>query len=471
MNARRRMLRGGLLILAGQAGIHLLALIRNFMVARLISPEDFGIAATFAVTLLLLEQASDLAMDKLLIQAPDGEDRRLQHTLQTILLIRGMVIAAILLVSAGQVAAIFGVPEARPAFAALAVVPLLRGALNLDVKRLHRHMRYGRDVGVNLCANALGAAVAIALAWAIGDYHAMLGGVIAVAAGQMLGSHLVAERRYGLSFDRAHMRRALHFGWPLMLSGLVIAATAQGDRFLVGAAAGMHDLALYAAGAMLVSAPATLLGEAIRGVGLPWLAAVQDSGPDFARRSQALLAAIGILAAGMFVPLMLLGTEIVALVFGPAYRAPELLMVWLCMAVGIRILRQWPSLAALARGDTRAALIGNAVRVVGLALGAGLLALGAGYVEMAAAIAVGELAGLIALLPRMAHRHGVAGGAMLRLLAVPLAALALGAWPALALAGDPLGLLLAGLVLAAAAALATLALAPALRGMLRSLIR
>ncbi|RMH50854.1 MAG: hypothetical protein D6686_05315 [Alphaproteobacteria bacterium] len=109
--------------------------------------------------------------------------------------------------------------------------------------------------------------------------------------------------------------------------------------------------------------------------------------------------------------------------------------------------------------------------MVGLALGAGLLALGAGYVEMAAAIAVGELAGLIALLPRMAHRHGVAGGAMLRLLAVPLAALALGAWPALALAGDPLGLLLAGLVLAAAAALATLALAPALRGMLRSLIR
>ena len=69
-----------------------LSFVRNIIVARLISPQDFGIAATFAITMSLLEMISDLAADRLIIQAKDGEDPQLQATAQLWQFTRGLML-------------------------------------------------------------------------------------------------------------------------------------------------------------------------------------------------------------------------------------------------------------------------------------------------------------------------------------------------------------------------------------------
>jgi len=390
--------------------MHLIGLLRNLAVARLVAPEDFGVAAALAAVLAILEAASDLAWDKLLVQAREGDEAGLQNTLQAMMLARGLMLGAVLGFGGGAVAAVMGVPEAGWAFAALGLVPVLRGAMHLDPKRVQRGMRFGPDLKVGLAGHLAGAAVAVAGAALVGDYRAMLWGILAQAATQVVGSHLAAERAYGLALDRATLMRALRFGWPLMANGLVIVAVAQADRVLIGAASGMEALARYAAAAMLIGAPAVLASQVIRGAGLPWLAARQDRPEAFARAAQGLGSVTAAVAIAVFVPAMLVGADAVRILFGAAYAPEPLLVALLGLGAGIRVIRSWPALTALARADGTTALIGNLVRAVGLGAAVAALWLGLGAAGVAGAIALGEAAGFAAAAARAARRHAMPMG-------------------------------------------------------------
>jgi len=194
VSLRRSILKGAALLSAGQAVGQGLSFVRNIIVARFVCPADFGIAATFAITVSLLEMVSDLAADKLLIQAKDGDEESLQATAQAWQVLRGVCAAALLLLLAWPFAALFHVPQAQWAFYWLAAVPLLRGFVHLDIRRLQRHMQYWPAVLAESGAQLLATAAAVALAWWLRSYAAMLWIVILQSAALTLGSHLVARR-------------------------------------------------------------------------------------------------------------------------------------------------------------------------------------------------------------------------------------------------------------------------------------
>ncbi|NJM81628.1 MAG: oligosaccharide flippase family protein [Tabrizicola sp.] len=90
------MFKSALLILSGQAFTSILLLLRNLIVARLISVEDYGIAATFAISMSIVEMMTTIGLHQLIIQDKDGEDPRLQSVLQGFHLFRSLFSGLIL---------------------------------------------------------------------------------------------------------------------------------------------------------------------------------------------------------------------------------------------------------------------------------------------------------------------------------------------------------------------------------------
>lgn len=401
MSETGKLWRGALVLMTGHGGGQILGLVRNFAIARLVAPEDFGVAAAFAALLSMLEAASDMAWDKLLIQAKDGEDPALMASIHSLTLARGVALALLLALAAAPLAALFGVPEASGAFAWLAAVPLLRGLVHMDVKRLQRSLKFGPEVKATLLSHLVGMVAAIAAAWHLGDYRAMLWGLAAQSFTLMAASHWLAERRYRLGLDPARLRQVFVFGWPLLLNGLVIVASAQGDRLLVGAQIGVRELALYAAAAMLINAPGLLLTRIAGALALPWLARSQGDAAAFGRRADMFGAAMALAAVAVFAPLVILGSFCVTLLFGDPYAAPPLLAGWLAVGFALRFLRGWPVSISLARGDSKNVLIANVVRLSGLAAALIVLAAGGDLVQVAAAMALGEVIALGAAILRM----------------------------------------------------------------------
>src|SRR5664280_1016720 len=96
-----KILKGGLSLSAGQVASQACSFLRSVILGRLISPTNFGIAATFAMTFWLLDMISNLAADTLLIQSKEGDDQRFENTAHLWQAGRGVVNALVLFAVAG----------------------------------------------------------------------------------------------------------------------------------------------------------------------------------------------------------------------------------------------------------------------------------------------------------------------------------------------------------------------------------
>ncbi|MBU0862361.1 MAG: oligosaccharide flippase family protein, partial [Alphaproteobacteria bacterium] len=127
------MFRSALLILSGNAAAALLLLARNLIVARMIPVADYGVAATFAIAMAVVEMASALGLQQQIVQARNGDDPRFQAALQGFQVLRGVLSGAVLFVSAGLIADALNVPKAAWAYRVMALVPVLNALVHFDI--------------------------------------------------------------------------------------------------------------------------------------------------------------------------------------------------------------------------------------------------------------------------------------------------------------------------------------------------
>src|SRR5579884_2568443 len=198
---RTKLLKGGAVMGMQQLACSSLSFIRMLIVARLVSRADFGIAATLALTVSLLDMTSDLNAGTLLIQAKDGNEPELQASAQSVGVVRGIACAAVLLLIARPVSFLFSVPQATWAFLCLALYPLVKAFAHLDYSRLQREMRFGPAARVEMTAQAAVTLAAWPLAFWLRDYSALLWLILLQATMTTAATHWVSERRYQLAWN------------------------------------------------------------------------------------------------------------------------------------------------------------------------------------------------------------------------------------------------------------------------------
>ena len=367
MNLRSKVFKGTVVLTGGQAVTQFLSLIRNIIVARLLNPENMGIAAIFAITITLLEMISNLGMDIFLVQAKDGDDPALQGTAHLFQVFRGLLVGLIIFACAPFIALWFDIPQAVWAFRLVALVPVFRGFMHLDWKRLQRNMQYRTAVIVELIPQAIVVLAAFPMATWRGDYSAVLWLVIMQALAGLLVSHLIAQRPYRLNWDRTFAYRLIIFGWPLLVNGLLMFGALQGDRIIIGASYSMTELGAYSVVFSLVLMLATVIAKISTALCLPLFASVQNEQVEFRRRYILLVQVLALISGVVALPFITTGGHMVILIFGEQYTLAFSFAPWLGVLLAIRVFRLAPTIAALARGDTKNSMIANMFRLMGVA--------------------------------------------------------------------------------------------------------
>jgi len=136
------MLRKLILIFSGNAAASLMLLARNLLISRLIPVEDYGIAATFAVAMAVVEMASQLGLQQMIVQAREGDDPKFQAALQGFQVLRGVIAGVMLFFLAGTIATFLRIPEVAWAYQLMATVPILNALQHFDIHRLNRQMQF-----------------------------------------------------------------------------------------------------------------------------------------------------------------------------------------------------------------------------------------------------------------------------------------------------------------------------------------
>lgn len=383
-----------LILLSGNGGVALLTLLRNIFAARLIGVEQFGIAASFAIIVSAVEMITTLGVQQAIVRDAAGEGQRFQSTLHSIQFARGLIGAGAIYVSADLAAAFMSIPDLAWAFRTLALIPLLTGLVHLDAWRYQRRARFGPSIYIQLGP----AALALMLIWPLygkfGDFKVLLIASVTHAAGLLVMSHLVAERKYLLAFSKADVARVLRFGMPLALNGVMLLAVFHGEKLLVAHLQGPQALAILAMGFTLTLTPALIIGRSLQAYALPKLSALHANPEAFREQSEHVLRICLYVGAALGIALALL-SPLLPILLGSGFSALMAIFPILAALHAVRVIKTGASIVALAMGDSVNTVLGNMPRVAALFAIYALLVNGGSLTSVLWVATTAEFAGLL----------------------------------------------------------------------------
>jgi O-antigen/teichoic acid export membrane protein len=428
MNSRQRIQRATMLVFAGSASGRMFAMLSSMQLAWVLSKADFGIGATLWLTVTLLTMLSELGVDRLLVQADEGDDEHFNAVAQAISVIRGIACGAAVAAAAYPTALLFDQPELAWAFAAAGLTPVIDGFKHRDVSRMERHLRFAPAAISVAAPEAIACCLAYPLCLWIGDFRVFLVLSLGKNLMTMVLTHVMAERPFRLSWDRAIARRFFVFGLPLAANGALMYASLQGDRFIVAASFSPDQVGDYAVASTFTFHVGFLIAGAANRIGLPMLAQHKRSRAAFLRLFDTFNSTLIFCGGAFAVAGIMLSPWIIRFLYGAKYADVAPLFAWITAAQSLRLLPIAPILGCLAFGDTTSALIVNVIKTTVFLATWALIVPHTDLMWLAVAAVAGEVASMIAAW-RLARRRFsmplatsvVGAGAVSALIALALA--------------------------------------------------
>ncbi len=295
------------------------------LLARLLTPREYGIAGMVLVFTSFVLPFADLGLGAALVQRPRLRAIDLSTVFWTSLA-AGAAFTLLGVALAGPLASFYGEPEVRALFAAFSTGFLLASLATVHRSLLVREINF-RSLELRLlAATFVSSALAIwAAASGYGAWALIIQNLVATGLSTVL--YWTSSRwRPSLAFSLASLRDLGGFGIKALGARVLNDLRFTADKFLVGRFLGAAPLGLYTVANNVVLLPFNRIVTPLQDVLFPAFSRVQDERARLAsvwiRANRALAAVSAPLMFGMIV----LAPEFVAIVLGERWRAATTLL-------------------------------------------------------------------------------------------------------------------------------------------------
>lgn len=241
-NPRNALYRSAVIAVTMQWLLRFIGLISVFILARLLSPEDFGIIGLAVAALALVELLGAVGLWQALLRIKEW-DREHLDTAWTIQLIVFGTMGLLALATAPLVGYLYGQPALTAVLAVLSVRFLVLGLANIGVVEFDRKLAFGRDLRMRIGSRLAAFAVTIAAALWFRNYWALVVGMVAQSSCHSIATYIAHPFRPRLSLKR----RAELLGTSLWIFVHALTQTVQMqiERLVMGRFSSAHVIGLY----------------------------------------------------------------------------------------------------------------------------------------------------------------------------------------------------------------------------------
>jgi len=241
---KRRSVRGAAATFGAQGVRFFMQFAAQIALARLLTPEQFGIVAMVAPLIGLVQLFAELGLAQAVIQRPSLTHRELSG-LFWINAAVSLGLAALMLIAAPLVAAFYNEPKTMAVTASLAV-PLVLGGLGAQQMALmNRRLQFTALAAIDVGSTAASAAVGILCAWNGLGYWSLVAMQVANNAVNLAAAWVASGWRPGPPRLDAAVAPLLRFGGNVTGYNLVTYFSFNLDNVLIGWASGVAALGLY----------------------------------------------------------------------------------------------------------------------------------------------------------------------------------------------------------------------------------
>jgi O-antigen/teichoic acid export membrane protein len=305
--------------LAGSSVGALSQLVVGVLLARLLTPADFGVTALAYVVLGLAQPLGDLGMGNAIVQRADLTDRHIR-TAFTFSTLMGLVVAAVLVTVAPLGAAVMRDSNVTSILRVLSAGFVFRGVSVVAQALLRRHLDFRRQVLIETASSTLGyGGVALSLALLGHGVWSLVWGGLAQTLIASIAQLAVVRHPIRPLLAPRELEDLLGFGLGAAVSGCVNYVALNGDYFVVGRLMGAFNLGLYSRAYGLMNLPQTYAAGVMSGVMFPAFALVQRE-PARVRSGYLLVTRLtAIIAAPAMTTMAIVAPHLVRGLYGPQW--------------------------------------------------------------------------------------------------------------------------------------------------------
>lgn len=230
-----------------------LAFALRIIVAKMLAPDDFGVASIALTVITILQGINDFGMTAALIQRDkEGVTRQFINTTFTASLLITVILTALtVLVFAPWAAEAYDEP-ALYALILVAGITLLTSPFTTVASALmYREGKFKQNAVIKVVSAVLGMFTAIALlAYDPSPWVVVLQMVVSMVAGAIMLT-IAQPHSYALRLDRVHLRAVFGFSTYVMIGGMVGTFQANMGVFVLGLVLSTASVGYFALGVYL----------------------------------------------------------------------------------------------------------------------------------------------------------------------------------------------------------------------------
>jgi len=248
----QRAAKGAMLLIGSRLVSRLFDFAALLVLARLLTPPDFGLVAIAMSLMQVIEAVFELPVAQVVVRAQEP-DRAMLDTAFTLSLIRGLALAVVMALIAWPAALFFRQPGLAALILVLSLSPFMRGMLSPGLAFYSRALNFHQDVAIELAGKFAALIVAVIAALVLRNYWAIVAGTVTGPLVMMIVSYLIAPMVPRLSLARWREFMGI-LGW-VSASQIISALNWQFDRLILSRFVSPASLGAFSMASDLANLP------------------------------------------------------------------------------------------------------------------------------------------------------------------------------------------------------------------------
>jgi O-antigen/teichoic acid export membrane protein len=245
-----------------------LAILKIAVLARILSPAQFGTYGVALLVLGFLEVLTETGINIFLVQQKDDALDYLDSS-WVVSILRGFLIAIVILILTPAIIAFFKSPEVFYLLLLVAGVAVVRGFINPAVVFFQKKLEFSKVFMFRGSLYVIDAIISISLALLTHSESAMVVGMLGAAVVELVISFLIFKEKPRFRLDKEKFKKVLGSGKWITGAGIFSYVSQNFDNVVVGKLLGTTSLGYYQQSYSISTLPVSGVSDVVNKVMFP----------------------------------------------------------------------------------------------------------------------------------------------------------------------------------------------------------
>ena len=297
-----------------------LTVIKTSILARILTPGQFGVFGVATLLLALLEIFTETGINVFLVQQKEELGEYVNEA-WVVSILRGFFLSLLLFLLAPFIAVFFKSPDSLQIIQLMSIVPFARGFINPSIVRLQKDLTFDKEFWFRLSIFVADSFVSVAISFIKHDISGLGWGMFAGVLLEVLLSFYLIRPRPKLALNFEKVKKIIHRGKWVTAYGICNYFGENGDNIVVGRLLGTAPLGIYQVAYKFSTLPISEITDVSNRVAFPVYTKIAD---DKRRLAKAFIRTTVFISMGSIILgaiIYFFATPIILLFLGNAWQS------------------------------------------------------------------------------------------------------------------------------------------------------